>query len=63
MVFGPLFSRDRYRAEPAGVWRSLEEVKREGGAGAEGLMEEPRSLLLKEVDRRTLDWASFTESL
>lgn len=34
----------------------------EEGSWAGGLGEELSSLLLKEVERRTLDWASFSES-
>lgn len=41
----------------------MEEEMGEGTAGGGGLVEELRSLRLKEVDRRTLDWASFKESL
>lgn len=34
-----------------------------GAAGGGGLIEELRSRRLKEVDRRTFDWASFKVSL
>lgn len=41
----------------------MEEETKVGAAGGGGLAEELRSLRLKEVDRRTLDWASFKVSL
>lgn len=63
MVVGPFFSSEWYLGGTGGgCWLPGEET--EGGAGAGwALPDEVRSLRLKEVDRRTLDWASFKESL
>lgn len=63
IVFGPFFSWDWGLAGMDGGWWLLEEERKGGAAGGGGLMEELRSLRLKEVDRRTLVWASFKESL
>lgn len=63
MVFGPFFSWDCCLAGTDGCWGLLEEETGGEAVGDGGLIEELRSLRLKEVDRRTLDWASFKESL
>lgn len=62
LVFGPFFSREWCLAETGGGCWLLEEDTGGGAAGGE-LEEELKSLRLKEVDRRTLVWASFKESL
>lgn len=64
LVFGPFFSKEWCLAGTGGGCWLLDEGETGGGvAGGGGLVEELRSFRLKEVDRRTLDWASFTESL
>lgn len=63
MVFGPFFSRECCLVGPDGGWWLLDKDTGGGAAGGGGLIEELRSLRLNEVDRRTLDWASFKESL
>lgn len=63
LVFGPFFSREWIlTGTDGGCWLLRDEAK---GAATEGggLTEELRSLLMKEVDRRTLGWASFKEFL
>lgn len=63
MVFGPFFSRGWYLAEEKEACWLLEEGAGENAAGGGWMTDELSSLRLKEVERRTLGWASFKESL